>query len=45
MLVVIPQVPFGRLGALLSALIVVLALSMPLIQKKLATIRKGGERG
>ena len=30
---------------LLSALIVVLALSMPLIQKKLAAIRKGGERG
>ena len=30
---------------LLSALIVVLALSMPLIQKKLVAIRKGGERG
>ena len=30
---------------LLSALIVVLALSMPLIQKKLTAIRKGGERG
>lgn len=30
---------------LLSALIVVLALSVPLIQKKLAAIRKGGDRG
>lgn len=30
---------------LLYALIVVLALSMPLIQKKLAAIRKGGDRG
>ena len=29
---------------LLSALIVVLALSMPLIQKKLASLRKGGAR-
>ena len=29
---------------LLSALIVVLALSMPILQKKLALLRKGGDR-
>ena len=29
---------------LLSALIVVLSLSMPILQKKLASLRKGGDR-